>query len=70
MSWNYRVIKFPAGFFGLYEVYYDSAGNPNGYLDASLTRWETSEEIAGSLKLMQEALEKPIIDYTDMNLKY
>lgn len=28
MSWNYRIVKYPTGGFGLHEVHYDKDGEP------------------------------------------
>lgn len=31
MSWNYRIIRYGDGGYGLHEVYYDEAGAPDSW---------------------------------------
>lgn len=76
MSWNYRVIKHVAPktnevFLQLHEVYYsDQDSEPNGVtIDAVTVGGETTDEIKWVLEKMAEALEKPILDYSDFDEK-
>lgn len=74
MSWNYRVMRREftnsAGEveeeFGIYEVYYDENGNPNGW--AKEPRGITAESPEGLRWIHEkiaEALGKPVLDYID-----
>lgn len=72
MSWNYRVMrrefKNSSGEveeeFGIYEVYYDENGEPNGWTKEP--RPITAESLEG-LKWVHEkiaeAMGKPVLDY-------
>ncbi len=71
--WNYRVIEFNDGaepWYAIHEVYYDDAGEPNGYSakpaivigsnidgDRDSLRW--------TLDRMHEALDQPVLHEAD-----
>lgn len=63
MSWNYRVVKTDQGF-GVFEVYYDEAGRPNGTTERPILDFycETPEDLLYELGLIKVALEKPPLD--------
>jgi hypothetical protein len=70
MTWNYRVIEFvdPSDepWRAIFEVYYDDAGNPNGYNEdpAEVVSSDAEGVEAGLgwvLDRMREALAKPIL---------
>ena len=70
-SWNYRVIRHkatkPAGkgieWLSISEVYYDKSGRIESWVKNEATPMgETFDDLAGDLELIQQALQKPIID--------
>ena len=65
MSWNYRILRKHEGVFGetysIVEVYYEE-GKPVSYANSSLKDWEFLEDLTGTYKLMQDAIDKPILD--------
>lgn len=70
MSWNYRIMKrtYENGEeeFGLYEVYYDENGQPNGWsADARPITAESLEGLKWVQEKFAEALEKPVLLYTE-----
>lgn len=78
MSWNYRVVKmeYPNSLvftteqvLEIKEVYYDKDGNVNGYADALTPLGETIDELKESLCLILQALDKPILNYSDIKAK-
>jgi hypothetical protein len=67
MSWNYRVMRRvdPDGtdWFAIHEVYYDAAGNPDGYTENPVdVSGDSLEGLSWVLDRMREALNKPILD--------
>lgn len=65
--WNYRVIKRVENgetLFDLQEVHYDDEGTVYGYSDASVTSWDTLENLRGTLELMRQAFDQPVMDET------
>jgi hypothetical protein len=65
VSWNYRVCRYTIEgieLFSILEVYYNDAGEPDGYCAASLAKWETLEDLTGTVANLQSALTKPILD--------
>lgn len=67
MGWNYRVIN-KDGSLGLHGVYYDEHDNIEGMdRDPNAPTGENLDELRTMLKLMLEALEKPIIDYQELD---
>lgn len=67
MSWNYRVVHGVCGGFTIHETYYEQDGvtikfcterpiNPFG---------ETFEELEECITLMEEAFNKPTVDWDD-----
>lgn len=75
MTWNYRVIEFQFGdetHRAIHEVYYDEAGNPNGYAEnpASIS-WNADEDPGAASKIlekMQVALTKPVLTEKDFTV--
>lgn len=68
-TWNYRIVKVVTGgelSFGIYEVYYNEIGMPNGRTENPVTFEcgydEGSDTIADMLqKALKNALEKPVL---------
>jgi hypothetical protein len=63
MTWNYRIVKTPAGF-SVYEVFYDEDGTPvtstvNPTLDFFC---DTPEELLAELEIIKLAFDEPTID--------
>ena len=67
MSWNYRVMRYPDGYLGIHEVYYDDGeGTVNGYtVEAVPVSGEDKEAIQSTLQMMLAALDKPTLDYEE-----
>jgi hypothetical protein len=71
MSWNYRLVETEVifdgearSFVGIYEVYYDKNGNPEGHTEDPVTlSGETAADIQEDLVYIQEAFKKPLIRY-------
>lgn len=67
MTWNYRVIRYEQGGYGLHEVYYDEAGEPNG-MTVTPVGFVADEdggvaELTQSLETaLRDAKERPILD--------
>ena len=67
MSWNYRIVKLTTDdedLFMLREVYYDSKGGLVAYCEPS-TISESEGGMIEVLKMMQAALDKPVINAED-----
>ena len=74
-SWNYRVIRHkatkPAGkgieWLSISEVYYDKSGRIESWVKNEATPMgETFDDLAGDLELIQQALQKPILNAEDL----
>ncbi len=63
MRWNYRVVQTDQGF-GVFEVYYDEAGHPNGTTQRPILDFycETPEDLLYELGLVKAAFEEPPLD--------
>jgi hypothetical protein len=66
MSWNYRVVKRPGAdaAYGIFEVYYDAAGRPNGWSAETGVHWGAEEGVEAGvriLNLMRGAFDKPVL---------
>ena len=58
------------GLLGVHGVYYDEHGNIQGMdQDPNAARAETRDELRTMLELMLEALEKPFLDYDELDKK-
>jgi hypothetical protein len=69
MSWNYRITN-KNGYLGVHGVYYDEHGNITGMdQDPNAPRARNRDELRAMLELMLEALEKPILDYEEVDRK-
>lgn len=68
MAWNYRQVRYTLNgesLVGLAEVFYDAAGQPNGYAHASVLHWTNAEELRNTLVLMLAATTLPVIDVAE-----
>lgn len=70
MSWNYRIVNCLDGngkrYFGLFEVFYDKHGNPDGRtaepIDFVADEDEGAEGVVSSLKMaLKDATERPVL---------
>ena len=73
MSWNYRIVASRIGndsnddIFGVREVYYDDDGEIQFVTTGRLTiGGETIDDIKQTILLIQEGLNKPVIDITSL----
>lgn len=75
MSWNYRLVKmeYPNStvfsteqVLEVKEIYYDKEGNISGYGDAPIPYGESIDEVRECLDLMYQALNEPILNYSDI----
>jgi hypothetical protein len=65
--WNYRVLRRDENDFTIIEAYYDEAGELEAYtLDDACPGGFTLEDLAGDLKQMTEALERPVLSMSDL----
>jgi len=69
-SWNYRLVRHKSklanvpDFLQVHEVHYDDHGNVTNVAQiGARIAGDNVEEIRLSLKMIGEALEKPILDY-------
>lgn len=73
MTWNYRVVRKVYNdetiLWGIHEVFYDDEGNPKAVtVDAIAPESESEEGIKTVLEWMLAALEKPILEYSDIGV--
>ncbi|QRY51706.1 hypothetical protein [Mycolicibacterium septicum] len=68
MSWNYRVVVEDLGEHGtaysIREVYYDDDGKPRAWSGQDfnpVSMWEELDDLKGTVKLLQGALDKPVL---------
>ena len=65
MSWNHRVLAMEIEcelYYGIYEVYYDENGKPNGYSEKPVTvAGDTIDNLKCTLKRMHQAFRKPVL---------
>jgi hypothetical protein len=71
--WNHRIVKrvqklgseeFTS--YGIYEVYYDEKGQPNGITESPVEPFgENATELLASWAMMSSAFTKPILDYEE-----
>ena len=71
--WNHRIVKrvqklgseeFTS--YGIYEVYYDEKGQPNGITESPVEPFgENATELLASWTMMSGAFTKPILDYEE-----
>ena len=62
MSWNYRVIENPDGYYTIHEVYYNQDNQIVLYsAEAIAPSGETLEELRSDLMYMAAALSKPAL---------
>ncbi len=74
MSWNYRILKkymkrYKTTIYGLYEVYYDENGKPNGCTKSAmdLDGFEHPTDLIADLEMMLKDAKKhkEILNYED-----
>lgn len=66
MTWNYRVVRFKTEdeteeYYEIKEVFYDAAGKPVGYSDATCGA-DTYDGLFKVMGMMQSAHAKPTLD--------
>lgn len=61
MAWNYRVLQYDDGTYGVHEVYYNDAGNITAHTERSFCSGDTLDEISNSIDLMKLSLEKDVL---------
>lgn len=78
MSWNYRVMKhteypvnvaagMPEEWFAIHEVHYEEeTGDPKSWsVDPMHPQGSTLDELKADIKLMTDALNKPVMEFGD-----
>jgi hypothetical protein len=62
MSWSYRILHDGRNFW-VGEVYYDSAGNPESYTDASVDtlRWDNLNDLWGTIEQISQDTTRPVL---------
>lgn len=68
MSWNYRIIKHDTEDFRVHEVYYDKAGNIEGWTkEGILMEGDAPEDIWQQLEyVLQDTKSKPVLDLKEL----
>ena len=74
MSWNHRVVRRTVNYkniehvyYSIHEVYYDPDGSIYGWVaEPAQPYGETLEELEDDLKLIQSAVNLPVIDEEDL----
>lgn len=73
MSWNYRLVKIKSNtgedYIEIKEIYYDKNNCIKGYSEAPIPYGENKDEVKQCLDLMYTALNKPIINESDLKAK-
>ncbi len=64
MTWNYRVVR-NKDYLQIYEVYYYGDNPTSITMNAITIGGETIESLAKNLSYAQEALTKPILEYSN-----
>jgi hypothetical protein len=66
MSWNYRVVRVD-GQLQVFDVYYNATGLPHSrHVTPSFIYGETLEHLSEQLDWIREALEKPILEDSEI----
>lgn len=69
MSWNHRILKHVSEqdiSYGVHEVYYDDAGNPNAWTEREVgPHGESEREMRQSWMLYRSAFWKPVLVVKD-----
>lgn len=70
MSWNYRIIHYKEGGFGLHEVFYSEGGVVEGWTkdatDFACDEDEGREGVIKSLQLaLNDAISKPVLEESE-----
>ena len=69
MSWNYRVIRHKETetgivYYAIHEVFYNEQSAPYMMSERPITpHGDSPEELIAELKLLQDAADKPALDY-------
>ena len=74
MHWNYRIVFMEDERWGdqwmeLREVFYNDAGEPIGHSSTTVIG-DSLDDVAECLRLMQEAVEKPVLKHADFIGKF
>ena len=72
--WNYRVMHRtdkPSDYYSIIEVYYDEDGKIDGWVDCagSALIWSELEDLKGTVSMLLEAFNKPVLCWDGMNDK-
>lgn len=67
-DWNYRVFK-SGDFFGIVEVYYDTAGKPIGFSDYNYPFGYSEGELKLDISSMLKAFRLPVLSQDDFEKK-
>lgn len=64
MSWNYRIVKYPEGGYGLHEVYYREDGSAKAMSDhpAGFVGDSAAEVCDALLKARVDARKRPVFE--------
>lgn len=69
MTWNYRIVRYKNGCYGLHGVYYDDAGKVQSMDEEAMVESDSEEGKAGIIASLTTALEdamnRPILDEPD-----
>jgi hypothetical protein len=74
MTWNYRIIEHKntdgSSWFAIHEVYYDEAGTPEHCSEEPcFAHGEDVETLITDMQYMTQALNKPVLRYSDFDKK-
>ena len=65
-SWNNRIMVLN-GKYRIAEVWYDSDGTAVSWSDSEIcTEWDSLDELRIDMRLMCQALDRPVVDMADM----
>jgi hypothetical protein len=65
-SWNNRIMVLN-GKYRIAEVWYDSDGTAVSWSDSEIcTEWDSLDELRIDMRLMYQALDRPVVDMADM----
>ena len=67
MTWNYRILQHPEGFFNLITVYYeDETGKIVAFSENPTPAGDTVESISYDIAKMAGAIKHPILTHDDL----
>lgn len=71
MGWDYRVMRHREGedqWLSIHEVYYDKESGPNAWSEEGMRPGGNNlVELKGDLLMMMRALERPVLDYEELD---